>query len=305
MRIAVLNFVAIIFILLFVTQARSASEIIDHRRVVYEGKILYQDNAAVKYYFIHVSDTKSHLLGPEHSFSDATQICLKRASESSNSIVVRGLLRIYRDGTDVVDSSSLECLTLPEPITNPFSIAKGLKLTEELHNEYMLSENYALADALLNATWGLVKSNVSEEQYKQILQEQRQWASKGRDEIASRYSSGSTSDAEAFAKAMQDRTGELASMIAVEPAQASYDRKNAGFTTKVQGNILFIEGDAFEGQNTCLIGGAGTAAKGWITIDNGDSKFYVLFTRKGAQVVYTEDQGCGMGVRFDGSFTRK
>lgn len=50
------------------------------------------------------------------------------------------------------------------------------------------------------------------------------------------------------------------------------------------------------GQNTCTIEGKGAVGKGWITIENDMAKFYVLFTRKGAQVEYIEDQGCGAGV---------
>lgn len=34
---------------------------------------------------------------------------------------------------------------------------------------------------MLNGTWKQVKANLSEDQYKKVLQDQRQWASQGRD----------------------------------------------------------------------------------------------------------------------------
>ena len=110
---------------------------------------------------------------------------------------------------------------------------------------------------------------------------------------------------EAFIKAMQDRTEVLAALVSVPPAAATFEMKNATIAVSVQDKTLSIEGDAFRGQNTCTIEGKGTVGKGWITIENDLAKFYVLFTRKGAQVEYIEDQGCGAGVQFDGNYARK
>ena len=62
--------------------------------------------------------------------------------------------------------------------------AHTLKLTDALHEEFLADEDYALADALLNATWKQVKLSVSEDQYKKLLQEQRKWTASGRDEAA-------------------------------------------------------------------------------------------------------------------------
>lgn len=98
---------------------------------------------------------------------------------------------------------------------------------------------------MLNGTWKQVKANLSEDQYKKVLQDQRQWASQGRDAApASRYAA-SMPMVEAFIKAMQDRTEALAALVSVPPAAATFEMKNATIAVSVQDKTLSIEGDAF------------------------------------------------------------
>lgn len=194
------------------------------------------------------------------------------------------------------DVSSTDTDKLPKPID------KG-------HSQFMQDENYALSAALLNATWQQIKPNVTEPQYEKILQEQRQWIRKGRDEIARQHAS-SMPELEAYTKALQDRTAELTSIIAVSPKSASYDADWAEFTISVQDGGISIEGNAasYSG-NTCFFEGSGKLTKGWTVIQHdGYNNFYLLVTRTGAQIVYAGSgisQGCGDGVDFNYSYRKK
>lgn len=227
--------------------------------------------------------------------------CLEMSVSQGTRIKITGKFVEHEDGSTSALPEGLHCQVVGEdalPLRN-------IKFTEELHKKYLLDEKYALADTLLNATWKQVKTNVSAEQYKKILQEQRNWASKGRDEAASGYSA-SMSDVEAFTRTMQDRTAVLAKIIAIDPSQGIFGSKNGEFSLKIQDNTILIDGTAHAGQNTCGIEGKGAVSKGWIAVKNDyASNFYILFTRSGAQIAYTEDQGCGVGVRFDDSYTKK
>ena len=187
--------------------------------------------------------------------------------------------------------------------------AKTLKMTDALHNQYSLIDAYALADALLNATWKQVKPNVSDAAYRQILKEQREWTSKGRDDAAGRYAA-SMPDMDAYIKAMQDRTADLVKIVASQPQNGKYEAKYASFTAVVQANDVLIEGDAYNHQgNTCIFDGKGERAMGWITMKHSEfPDFYLLFTPKGAHIAYAtsgESQGCGANVGFNDSYVKK
>lgn len=253
---------------------------------------------------LHAGQGKPVLVGALSNFSDAVRECLERAAESQQHVIVRGMLTTYEGGDSGMDENTVQCV--PATTATP----KTLKLTDAQHNKYSLeSEQYALADTLLNASWRQVKPNVSETQYKQILQQQRQWASKGRDEAASRYAA-SLPEAEAFTKTMQERTAELVSIVAADPMRGTYAANGSGFTAVMQDGNIVIEGDAASEQgNVCSFDGKGKAAKGWITMKHDDApNFYLLFTAKGAQIAYTgsgESQGCGVNVGFNYSYTKK
>lgn len=105
-----------------------------------------------------------------------------------------------------------------------------------------------------------VKANLSEDQYKQVLQDQRQWASQGRDAAASKYAA-SMPVVDAFIKAVQERTDALAALVSVPPTAATFEMKNATIAVSVQDKTLSVEGDAFRGQNTCTIEGKGAVGK--------------------------------------------
>lgn len=285
--------------------AASEPKIINSKQVTLTGKAEAYREVAMFWIRLHTGQGKPVHLGALGNFSDSTRNCLESAAESQQPVTVQGTLVTYEGGDSGMDENTVQCVPTAKSVS-----AKALKLTDLLHNKYSQeSEPYALADTLLNATWKQVKPNVNEEQYKQILQQQRQWASKGRDEAASRYAA-SMPEAEAFTTAMQERTAELVSIVAADPMRGTYEGKLAGFTAVMQDGAIVIEGDAASEQgNVCSFDGRGKAAKGWITMQHADAPdFYLLFTAKGAQIAYItsgESQGCGMGVGFNYSYARK
>ena len=189
--------------------------------------------------------------------------------------------------------------------------AHTLKLTDALHKEFLADEDYALADALLNATWKQVKLNVSEDQYKKLLQEQRKWTASGRDEAARIHASSMTPKA-AFIRAMQDRTNALLRIVRMPPKAGVYTSPNATFTVRINEAgyaSITVEGNADNGQgHSCEFTGKGIInTYDWTTLAHDDfPNFYLLFTRAGAELVYATggiSQGCGAGVNFNYSYT--
>lgn len=307
MRSVALACTVAVLALLFSQAALAAPQIVSEKAVSLAGKVETRREAAMQWYYLNTGKGKPLLIGPVYMFEGAKGDCLEKAEASGSPVTISGKLTLYDNGSGGFDEAGVQCAA--GAAAAPGS-AKQLKLNDKLHSQFMENESYALADALLNATWKQVKPNVSEAQYKQILQQQRQWASKGRDEAASRYAA-SMPEAEAFTKAMQERTAELVGMVAADPVRGSYAAKEAGFTAVVmQDGTIAIEGDAASEQgNVCSFDGKGKAAKGWITMKHDDAPdFYLLFTIKGAQIAYTtsgESQGCGMGVSFNYSYARK
>lgn len=189
--------------------------------------------------------------------------------------------------------------------------ARTLKLTDTLHDEFLADEDYALADALLNATWKQVKLNVSEDQYKKLLQEQRMWTATGRDEAARIHASSMPPKA-AFIRAMQDRTSALLRIVRMPPKAGVYSSPNATFTVRINEAgyaSITVEGNADNGQgHSCEFTGKGIInTYDWTTLAHDDfPNFYLLFTRAGAELVYATggiSQGCGAGVNFNHSYT--
>ena len=186
-----------------------------------------------------------------------------------------------------------------------------LKLTDALHEEFLADESYALADALLNATWKQVKLNVSEDQYKKLLQEQRKWTATGRDEAA-RIHASSMPPKDAFIRAMQDRTNALLRIVRMPPKAGVYTSPNATFTVRINEAgyaSITVEGNADNGQgHSCEFTGKGIInTYDWTTLAHDDfPNFYLLFTRAGAELAYATggiSQGCGAGVNFNYSYT--
>jgi len=189
--------------------------------------------------------------------------------------------------------------------------AHTLKLTDAMHEEFLADESYALADALLNATWKQVKLNVSEDQYKKLLQEQRKWTASGRDEAARMLASSMPQKA-AFIRAMQDRTNALLQIVRMPPKAGVYTSPNATFTVRINEAgyaSITVEGNADNGLgHSCEFTGKGIInTYDWTTLAHDDfPNFYLLFTRAGAELVYATggiSQGCGAGVNFNYSYT--
>lgn len=295
-----------VWLLCFSPVAQATPKIFSEKMTSLTGKVETHSEAAMLWYYLNTSKGKPLLIGPVYMFEGAKGACLEKAEASGNPVTISGKLSMYDNGSGGFDEEGVQCTAGTAAATDG---GKPLKLNDKLHNQFMENENYALADALLNATWKQIKPNVNEAQYKQILQQQRQWASKGRDEAASRYAA-SMPEAEAFTTAMQERTAELVSIVAADPMRGTYEGKLAGFTAVMQDGAIVIEGDAASEQgNVCSFDGKGKAAKGWITMKHADAPdFYLLFTAKGAQIAYItsgESQGCGMGVGFNYSYARK
>lgn len=175
------------------------------------------------------------------------------------------------------------------------------KLTERLHQQFMQNEEYAEADALLNATWQLLKTNLSKSEYKEIQASQREWIRRGRAEEAEALM-GSHDAADAYAIVIRKRANALAEEISSRPRPGTYKSAEAQFTVSVNGDTVSITGDAFHGQNTCDFDGTGRQGEGWISMRHDDfPDYYLLFTSKGATIHFHqmgETQGCGRGVSF-------
>lgn len=308
------------------TALAATPRIVSEKAASVSGKVETTKEAGMMWYQLNTGMGKPLLIGAVYGFSGATAGCLEKAAATGNPATVSGKLTMYDNNTGGFDVEDLQCsvsagapvvapaapvATVAAPPVSgmpaaPMAAVSGrpLKLDEKLHSQLMQDDNYRQADSMLNSTWKQVKANMSEEQYKQILQDQRQWANQGRDAAASLYAA-SMPVVEAFTRAMQDRTDALVQLVAVPPAAGTFEMSNGEFTVSIQGKTLSVVGDAFRGQNVCNIEGKGTVGRGWITVENDIAKFYVLFTRKGAQVTYFEDQGCGVGVQFAGSYTKK
>ena len=276
-------------------------KIVSEKQASVSGKVETHREAAMLWYDLNTGKGQPLLIGAVYAFTGANGECLEKAEASGNTVTISGKLTMYDNGTGGFDEDDAQCAA---GAAASAASGKPLKLDEKLHAQLLQDHRYRLADSMLNGTWKQIKANVSEDQYKQILQEQRQWASQGRDAAASKYAA-SMPTVEAFIKAMQERTDALANMVATAPVAGTFESQNGTIAVSVQDKTVTVEGDAYRGQNTCTIEGKGAAGNGWTVIENDMAKFYVLFTRKGAQVTYIEDQGCGAGVQFDGSYVKK
>lgn len=175
------------------------------------------------------------------------------------------------------------------------------------YREALNNPDYALADGLLNATWAVLKKQLSDSEYARVLRDQRRWLSTGRDQAAQRYMD-EMSEARAYARATMDRVHELTRRVGVVPKNGGYTGEHGTFRTRVNGGRVYVEGDASYKQNLCNYEAVGEVGNGWIKMTHEDfASFYVLFMPTGAEIFYNSggvNQGCGAGVEFRGSYWR-
>lgn len=275
------------------------------KHITATGKVELYREIGMYWYRLHTSDGKVVHLGARCNFLDSVMECLETAEEKGTPVSISGLLVQYKSGDAGMDESTVTCM--------PVKSAAHFKMTDAKHQAFMMeSEEYALADTLLNVTWKRIKSTVPQEQYKKILAEQRSWAGRSRDAAASVYGA-SMKEIDAYTKVMQDRIAKLCEYIAVTPLSGIYKSKkiSSEFTALVQNGKLHISGNANNQRGyLCDFDGEGVIGQknGWIAVKH-DSlpDFYMLFMKDGAEIVYISsetEQGCGIGVGFSGHYKR-
>lgn len=109
--------------------------------------------------------------------------------------------------------------------------AQIFTLTDEKHLQFLKeSQDYVLADTMLNFTWHAVRTYCKahgdkdlrkNSLYQEILNEQRLWLEKRRDDVASSFSYN-LSECEAFTLAIVARTQELGSRVFQKPEANTY-----------------------------------------------------------------------------------
>lgn len=182
-----------------------------------------------------------------------------------------------------------------------------MKLTDELHNQFLSDDNdHALADAMLNATWKMVKKNLDKSAFVSVQKDQREWASSKRDEGAASYAA-SLPPSQAYTKVMQERIAELATLVAREPRLGDYEAEHQMFNIYKDKGEYQIDGSASSPEgNTCMFDGKLTKDNGWYKVhEDGLPPYYVLFTDKGAFIQYNgsgSEHGCGVNVGFNGEY---
>lgn len=185
---------------------------------------------------------------------------------------------------------------------------ENFKLTDKLHNQFLIEDNdYARANALLNATWKMIRKNLDRNDFASIQNEQRKWLSQKRDKMAAVYAS-TIPLSKAYVKVMEERIFELSSIIAKEPHIGDYSNDNNLFNIFNDKGEYHIDGSADSPSgNTCLFAGKITKDNGWYKVhEDGFPPYYILFTDKGAMIEYLGDgsnYGCGYGVDFKGEYT--
>lgn len=182
-----------------------------------------------------------------------------------------------------------------------------IKLTDKLHNQFISEDNdYALADAMLNATWKMVKKNLDKSAFASVQKDQREWASSKRDEQAASYAA-SIPPSQAYTKVMQERIAELASLVAKEPRLGDYEGERQMFNIYKDKGEYQIDGSADnEAGNTCIFEGKLTRDNGWYKVhEDGMPPYFILFTDNGAFIQYIgsgSEHGCGANVGFNGEY---
>lgn len=126
--------------------------------------------------------------------------------------------------------------TRDENIPKEENFLKNYEMTDKKHKKFLKeSEDYALADTMLNFTWyamkdyydtvsnGQLESQLAyyKDKYKKILEEQRIWLETGRNAVASSFSIH-LSEVDAFTLAIVARTQELAAFLYKKPQLGSY-----------------------------------------------------------------------------------
>lgn len=276
--------------------------IIQKKHITVIGTVEGYKDIGMYWFRLRTNDKKVIHLGARGNFSNIVMECLDNAEEKENPVEISGIIIRYKSGDAGMDEGTVTCT----PVKN----ISQFKMTDTKHNKFMLeSEEYILADTLLNVTWKLIKSSVSQEQYKKILAEQRDWIEKGRDVAASKYGT-SMKEIDAYTKVMQDRIKKLCSYISVDPISGIYKNKeiSSKFNVLTRDKKIYVSGNAINNRNyhTCDFDGEGDIEQdnGWIKLKHDNmSDFYILFIQDGAEIVYTSsaiEQGCGFD--FSGKY---
>lgn len=183
----------------------------------------------------------------------------------------------------------------------------NVKLTDDHHTQFLSEDNdYALADAMLNATWKMVKKNLDKSAFVSVQKDQREWASSKRDERAASYAA-SMPPSQAYTKVMQERIAELASLVAREPRLGDYESQSSVFNISKNKGEYQIDGSSDNAAgNTCMFEGKLTKNGGWYKVhEGGFPPYYVLFTDKGAFIEHAgsgDAFDCGANVDFKGEY---
>ncbi len=188
-----------------------------------------------------------------------------------------------------------------------------VRLTDELYKEFKEgSYLFSQADEKLNTTWALLRKNLPKQEFDKVRKEQSLWASQGRDEAANAYARDMSLE-EAFVRATNDRTLELAKLLAKEPEQAVYtylSESDEG-SMKIQraNGVLFasINTVSKDGRGTCEFEGKliDQDNDGWYETEMEDDGIAVFFLKKEAHLLDFGLSLCGVYAHMGGKYQIK
>lgn len=247
-------------------------------------------------------------LGAQKFIQDRGAQCFQILTTAKKMVTSLGVKSVYHDrALSVLELQSQKNRYSQIPSTPAIKSSKIINLTDNLHNQFISEDNdYALADAMLNATWKMVKKNLDKSAFASVQKDQREWASSKRDERAASYAA-SLPPSQAYTKVMQERIAELASLVAREPRLGDYEAEHQMFNIYKDKGEYQIDGSASSPEgNTCMFEGKLTKDNGWYKVhEDGLPPYFLLFTDKGAFIQYIgggSEHGCGVNVGFNGEY---
>jgi len=188
------------------------------------------------------------------------------------------------------------------------------RMTDAKHKLFRKeNRDYALADTMLNFTWGAIKRQNNKMEFDKKLEEQRLWVEQKRDAVADSFSIH-LSEPDAFTLAIVARTQELAAQVFAEPESGIYLYSSGGsaqgghLVVNTDGISVTVQGQSFaRSGNTCEIWGGGViTGDGWMTFASKESeKFFILFTKNTLYVVHGKIGLCGKKVSFQGIYKKQ
>lgn len=248
------------------------------------------------------------ILGAQTFEKDNGRQCLQMLAAAKKMLNEFGIRGIYFERALEKFPQNSNDLGSSHPYApTPSSKNEKLKLTDSLHNKFLSQDNdYALVDAMLNATWRMVKKNLDKSAFASAQKDQREWASSKRDERAASYAA-SLPPSQAYTKVMQERIAELSSLVARAPRLGDYENQRSFFNISRDKGEYQIDGSADNAAgNTCMFEGKLRKAGSWYKVHEGGlPPYYVLFTDKGAFIQYIgngSEHGCGANVDFKGEY---